>query len=1018
VTFCPLARLKAERSAICIVTAPLLLLGVASMSACQADTGSESTDVDTAQRHETQTASLTDIRARFGALPTLGEVTSLVSSGDAQTPSFAPQPGKEASAESRAKLYFEGSRVSVQDEASSVGIAFTLEGAASEQRLSVEDGIIVAKPAEGPQSFYRATARGVEDLVLLDTPPKTGKLGYEIEPLGARALRLVDGTLEVLDAYGAPRLRVRRPYVIDANGARHAANLEIHGCAVDRDPRAPWGRDLVELDHDRCQLGVAYDTTISHPVLVDPEWQVAAFMNDPRTHHTATALPDGTVWVLGGFDATGAALSTTEILCPEELICGGIVSFAAGAPLPSPRGAHAESYLAVGNRLLVTGGRATRASTTGLATADIYDFGTGNWVSAGAMAVGRWGHSSTVLNDGRALIVAGEDGSAASTAQIYDSMTGFAAAFAMTGQHRRGHVAEILNDGRVLVAGGVGSVGNQAVASAEIFDPATPGFTALTDQMSAPRAFATATRLEDAAGRVLIVGGTNNVGFYSQTIDIFDPSNVADPFGQTVISMANPRAFHSATKLTGEQKVLIAGGFDGTSVQDDAEVYSQVTGDFDDLLSTTLTRGHNFHSATRLQSGKVVVIGGGVGGTPTLPGSGAVDIVAASQAEILARLNGEPCDFDGECLSNHCYEAPNGICCNESCTDICASCRALEQAVIPPEVTPPGNGICSIVIDQTSVNPQCAAGVELILQCSNGEVDVADVLPCEPYICNGASDQCAETCTNDAGCHEDHFCVAPSCEPAFEDGIACTRDAQCLNDSCVDGVCCNSDCEGQCQACDILGFEGTCAQVEGEAPHGTRDACDGADAECQGICESNPLKCDYDQTKECGGSECNMGTRDFGLCSLAIEGECAGATEECAPFACDTDGTHCVTECETVTDCETGAVCRSDGTCAIVENAECVDDHTVADPAGSQTDCAPFKCGGAACLKACGSIDDCVDGLVCDAEGACIEPPADPAPPDDCAVRELPRSSSGSIWMGLAIAALALAGRRSQKAGR
>ncbi|MBL8741500.1 MAG: hypothetical protein JNK04_10415, partial [Myxococcales bacterium] len=429
-------------------------------------------------------------------------------------------------------------------------------------------------------------------------------------------------------------------------------------------------------------------------------------------------------------------------------------------------------------------------------------------------------------------------------------------------------------------------------------------------------------------------------------------------------------------------------------------------------------RGHDFHTANRLPSGKVVVIGGGVDGTPTAPGSGAVDIVAASQAEILARVNGEPCDVDGECLSNHCYEPPNGICCNESCTDVCTSCRAVEQAIIPPDTAPPGDGACSTVLDQTAVNPQCAAGVELILQCSNGEVDVTGVSPCEPYVCDGDSDQCADSCANDAGCHEDYFCTAPNCLPAFADGEACNRDAQCKNDHCVDGVCCNSECEGQCQACDVAGFVGTCTQVEGEAPHGDRDPCDGAGGECEGICGDNPLKCDYDQTVACGASTCDAGVRDYGLCSLEVEGECAPATLECAPFACDPEGVACITVCETVDDCETGAVCRADGTCAVVENAECVDDHTVADPAGTQTDCSPLKCEDNACLKSCGSIDDCVDGFVCDESGACIEPPDDPAPPDDCALRGRPRSSTGSLVVGLAVAALALASRRSRKGAR
>jgi hypothetical protein len=44
-------------------------------------------------------------------------------------------------------------------------------------------------------------------------------------------------------------------------------------------------------------------------------------------------------------------------------------------------------------------------------------------------------------------------------------------------------------------------------------------------------------------------------------------------------------------------------------------------------------------------------------------------------------------------------------------------------------------------------------------------------------------------------------------------GSPCTDAADCLSDNCVDGVCCNTDCNGPNEACSLTGQVGTCATV-------------------------------------------------------------------------------------------------------------------------------------------------------------------------------------------------------------
>ena len=49
-------------------------------------------------------------------------------------------------------------------------------------------------------------------------------------------------------------------------------------------------------------------------------------------------------------------------------------------------------------------------------------------------------------------------------------------------------------------------------------------------------------------------------------------------------------------------------------------------------------------------------------------------------------------------------------------------------------------------------------------------------------------------------------------------GSPCTAAADCLSDNCVDGVCCNTDCNGLNEACTLPGQVGTCASVATPSP--------------------------------------------------------------------------------------------------------------------------------------------------------------------------------------------------------
>ncbi|MGD0248302.1 MAG: kelch repeat-containing protein, partial [Candidatus Limnocylindrales bacterium] len=229
--------------------------------------------------------------------------------------------------------------------------------------------------------------------------------------------------------------------------------------------------------------------------------------------------------------------------------------------------------------------------------------------TTGSLATGRWGNSTTVLDDGRVLVVGGFSGADAgvvSMAELYDPKTGKFTRTAALNRPRALHTATVLSDGRVLIAGGMSDT--IAPVQAEVYDPKTGQFTT-TGSLTAIRWGHTAVRLAD--GRVLVMGGetTVNGNSYSvlDTAELYDPeTGTFSPTG----SMASFRVWYTATLLT-DGRVLVVGGSYGTSTNTYpkvAELYDPSTGKFS--VTGSLAIGRSGHTATRLADGRVLIAGG------------------------------------------------------------------------------------------------------------------------------------------------------------------------------------------------------------------------------------------------------------------------------------------------------------------------------------------------------------------------------------------------------------------------
>lgn len=175
--------------------------------------------------------------------------------------------------------------------------------------------------------------------------------------------------------------------------------------------KVPRGRHTATLLHDDRVLvtgGVSnYSPTTSCEVYdkLTQRWTQVAPMNIPRTGHTATLLPDGRVIVTGGKSSMGEVASV-EIFDPTAQ--GGLGSWRLLRDMNVARFNHAATYHPSGV-LIVTGtwvmGQGGQSSETLKIDDSLF---THAWTQVGDMLSHRSNHTSTLLHDGRVLVIGGE----------------------------------------------------------------------------------------------------------------------------------------------------------------------------------------------------------------------------------------------------------------------------------------------------------------------------------------------------------------------------------------------------------------------------------------------------------------------------------------------------------------------------------------------------------------------------------------------------------------------------------
>ncbi|HEY8520896.1 MAG TPA: kelch repeat-containing protein [Gammaproteobacteria bacterium] len=313
-----------------------------------------------------------------------------------------------------------------------------------------------------------------------------------------------------------------------------------------------------------------------------------------REQHVTVELQDGRILVVGGSDASGGTMPTTNYVFDPDT-----ETFAELGNIIDPRIEHVAVVLQTGD-VLVTGGDVQLPATQ---EAEIIDARTGVAFPTGAPSVHRIAAAAVLLEDGRVLVTGGYAVPPLATAELFDPAAGsFTPTAGNLNYGRAYHSATLLDDGRVLIYGGL--TAGATPAPPELFDPQTETFTALQPPESIPRLNHVALRLQD--GRVGVFGGENlaavpltgNLAFATSP-DRFEPLT---PLAQ--------RRTLARGALLADGRVLLAGGYVSTIAQADAGTVIVAAAGDASAPGPALGAARVFHTMNRLRTGKLLVIGG------------------------------------------------------------------------------------------------------------------------------------------------------------------------------------------------------------------------------------------------------------------------------------------------------------------------------------------------------------------------------------------------------------------------
>lgn len=316
-------------------------------------------------------------------------------------------------------------------------------------------------------------------------------------------------------------------------------------------------------------------------------WQETSPMPVAGTSQVATVLSNGDVLNTGG-EATRYGLPARTV---ERF---DIVrrAWSLEPNMHSARIGHTATLLQDG-RVLVVGGLGHKLQP--LASAELYDASRNVWTAASPLPGTRFSQSASLLPDGSVLIVGGIVNAVISRSTlIFRPDRGTWEPGPSTLYPHAQQDSLTLPDGRILLAGGYGG-------PPEIFDPKTRVWSAV-----ASPGFRTHPVLASLGnGQVLLAAGDNHAGHAVASARLFDPGT---GHWRRTTSLGTPRDTPIGAELPDGRVLVAGGGGPHLRILRSAEIYDANSGTWE--RTGSLRQGRSAATAAVLLDGTVLVCGG------------------------------------------------------------------------------------------------------------------------------------------------------------------------------------------------------------------------------------------------------------------------------------------------------------------------------------------------------------------------------------------------------------------------